>query len=299
MKNVMISVLVPIYNEEKYLEEAIKSFIAQDYREKEMILVDNGSSDGTYAIAEKYAKLYPGIIQAYSIDKGKNKAINFAFTKSKGDFLVFFAGDDILAEGSLEERVKAMKDYNPKEDMAGGYAKLKMISKDPKFDGVEVPKAGTNTGTASGGTIIMTRKLAEKVFPIPESLPNEDQWMTLCINNFDIPIVQIPKIVLFYRIHESNSTAFVKDFEIRNKTLVARSRVYQLFMDKFGKELNDEKKKYVDSLIKLEEHRNNGRVFKILTTPNIGLKQKLSVCAYSNKFLYYVRFKFYKLFTGM
>ncbi|MGG7178138.1 glycosyltransferase family 2 protein [Clostridium paraputrificum] len=295
----MVSVLVPIYNEEEYLEEAIQSFVEQDYKEKEIILVDNGSSDRTFEIAKKFEEKYPEIIQAYSIDKGKNKALNFAFERSKGDLILFFAGDDILTEGSLRERAKAMEKFNPLTDMAGGYAKLKMISKNPKFDGVEVPKAGIAKGTASGGTIVMTRKLSEKVFPIPESLPNEDQWMTLCIENFNIPIVQIPKIVLNYRIHEHNSTAFVQDFAIRNKALTARSKVYQLFLDKFGSEISEDKRRYVATLVELEKYRIEGKVFKILMAKNIGLKSKLSWCAYTNKFLYFIRFKFYKLFTGV
>ena len=59
-----------------------------------------------------------------------------------------------------------------------------MFSKDSRFDGVVTPR-DKNKGTFIGASIMYTKKIAQKIYPIPETLPSEDKWQVLCIDNLN------------------------------------------------------------------------------------------------------------------
>ena len=109
MNSPMVSILMTVFNEEKYISEAIESTIKQTYSNIELIIIDDGSTDKTVEIIKKY--LDNNKIRFYQPGKvGKVAAFNLAFSKSKGDFICFFAGDDILLKNSIEKRVAPIKE---------------------------------------------------------------------------------------------------------------------------------------------------------------------------------------------
>lgn len=97
MKEIKISVIVPVYNTEKYLKECIDSIISQKYDNWEAFLIDDGSQDQSYAICKEYKKKYPDKIFIKKIKhKGVSVARNYALKKAKGDYIVFLDSDDYL-----------------------------------------------------------------------------------------------------------------------------------------------------------------------------------------------------------
>lgn len=95
MKNVKISIIVPAYNVKKYIQECIDSIITQDYVNYELILVDDGSTDGTSEILDRY--LIKENIKVYHINNsGPSRARNFGIDISSGDYIMFVDGDDKL-----------------------------------------------------------------------------------------------------------------------------------------------------------------------------------------------------------
>ena len=84
---------------------AIKAVLKQSYKNFELIIINDGSDDNTGDIIEEYSN--DNRIKFYSPGRiGKIKANNLAFTKSNGDFLCYFSGDDLMSQDSLEKRIK-------------------------------------------------------------------------------------------------------------------------------------------------------------------------------------------------
>ena len=90
----MISIIVPIYNIEAYLEECIKSIIKQTYKELEIILVDDGSTDGSSEICDEFASQDKRIKVIHKQNEGLVLARKNGLQYVKGDYVLFVDGDD-------------------------------------------------------------------------------------------------------------------------------------------------------------------------------------------------------------
>lgn len=102
----LISVLIPVYNVEAFVKEAILSICNQSYKNIEIIVVDDCSTDNTYNIV---AELVPNDARIKLFKNNKNskivKTLNFALEQSKGDFIARMDGDDISAPQRLEKQL--------------------------------------------------------------------------------------------------------------------------------------------------------------------------------------------------
>ncbi|MBQ8322891.1 MAG: glycosyltransferase family 2 protein [Clostridia bacterium] len=90
----MFSVIMPTYNCEKYIQDAIQSVLAQTYTDFELIIVDDGSIDSTYNICLKNAQKYSKISVYQISHTGVSAARNFGLSKAKGKYILFIDGDD-------------------------------------------------------------------------------------------------------------------------------------------------------------------------------------------------------------
>ena len=88
------SIIIPIYNVEKYLKESIDSVLAQDFTDYEIILVNDGSTDNSPAICDEYAEKYTQIKVIHKANGGLSDARNFGIKKAQGDYLIFLDSDD-------------------------------------------------------------------------------------------------------------------------------------------------------------------------------------------------------------
>lgn len=98
LRQPLISVVVPCFNHGKYLPTAIGSVLSQSYKHYEIIVIDDGSTDDTKIVAEKYQ----GVIYVYQQNQGLSAARNTGISKSTGSFLVFLDADDWLVPGALK-----------------------------------------------------------------------------------------------------------------------------------------------------------------------------------------------------
>lgn len=108
-----ISIIMPLYNAEKYLEETLKSVEKQIFYDYELICVDDGSNDSTVSILKKY-KLHDDRIQIISNSErlGAAASRNKAITIAQGEYIVFFDGDDIYDETLLQEAYETAEKHN-------------------------------------------------------------------------------------------------------------------------------------------------------------------------------------------
>ena len=106
-----ISVIVPVYNTEKYLEKCLDSLLRQTLEGIEIIVVNDGSKDGSKKIIDDYAKKYRNIEAYHLPNGGVSKARNFGLAKAKGEYIAFLDSDDYVDENLYEKMYdKAIKD---------------------------------------------------------------------------------------------------------------------------------------------------------------------------------------------
>ena len=102
MKKNSFSIIIPVYNSEKYLEACISSIINQNYQNFELILVDDGSTDNSDSILKKYSKLDERVKTVYKENGGVSSARNTGIDTSKNDYIIFVDSDDILEKNTLD-----------------------------------------------------------------------------------------------------------------------------------------------------------------------------------------------------
>ena len=108
-KNCKISVIIPVYNAEKYIRETLNSIIDQSYKNWEIILVENGSEDKSPDIIREYEKKYPGIRMIKGPGKGPGPARNRGLKLAKGDYIVFVDADDYIEKNMYKIMIAQME----------------------------------------------------------------------------------------------------------------------------------------------------------------------------------------------
>lgn len=113
-----LSIIIPVYNAEDYLDRCIGSILSQDFSSYEVILVDDGSTDSSPMICDRYSATDPRFRTVHKANGGVSSARNAGIDLAKGEYLMFIDSDDALLPGAL----KAMADSLEGEDMVlGGY----------------------------------------------------------------------------------------------------------------------------------------------------------------------------------
>lgn len=98
----MISIIVPVYNTERYLDRCIQSILAQTYTDFELLLINDGSTDSSGVICDKYAEQDSRVRVFHKENGGVSRARNLGIDKSKGDYVLFLDSDDWLARDTFE-----------------------------------------------------------------------------------------------------------------------------------------------------------------------------------------------------
>lgn len=108
--NPLISIIIPVYNAEKYVEQCLNSVLEQKFQNYEVILVNDGSTDESLHICEKIAQK-DSRIKVFSIDNGGvSRARNYGMDRAKGQWIMFLDSDDYLLEGTLQLLVDNIDD---------------------------------------------------------------------------------------------------------------------------------------------------------------------------------------------
>ncbi|MBA6341506.1 glycosyltransferase [Colwellia sp. MB02u-10] len=105
MSQVLVSVVVPVYNGAEYLEKTVESILAQDYENIELILVDDGSVDNSKAIISQLVAQAPRIKPFFNSNGGVAHARNFGIAQAKGDFIAFCDQDDLWLPSKLSQQM--------------------------------------------------------------------------------------------------------------------------------------------------------------------------------------------------
>lgn len=109
----LVSIVMPVYNAEKYLTEAIQSIMKQTYQNFELIIIDDKSTDRSSSIIRNFKNKFPKKIQTYVMSKnlncGGDKCANFGITKARGKYIARMDADDIAVLTRIEKQVEFLE----------------------------------------------------------------------------------------------------------------------------------------------------------------------------------------------
>jgi hypothetical protein len=189
-----------------------------------------------------------------------------------------------------------VKNY-PKDIPVVGLCKLITMSMIKQFDGHLVPRRA-GRGALSGVSPLMNRLVLDKIFPVPEMLPNEDTWMELAITNFpNWRVVHSDVVGCAWRVHEGNSINMLSSFDEYNARITSRIRAVPLFYEQFGPELTEESRRRLRARIECEQSRIQGNIVRILSS-KVSLVDKLRSLSIANRFFYGIRQRLYGILSG-
>ena len=115
----MVSIIIPVYNTELFLDECIASVVQQSYKDLEIILVNDGSTDSSGTICDNWKEKDHRIKVIHTPNQGQSLARNTGIRESIGEFLYFLDSDDILHPSAIEKMVKAITTTKTKIVVAG------------------------------------------------------------------------------------------------------------------------------------------------------------------------------------
>ncbi len=292
----LVSVVIAAKDEAEFAQKAIESILNQSDCELELIFVDDNSTDATVSIVESIACSHSNLRLLRNDKAGKCSAFNLGVSAAKGDYVCIFAGDDIMPPKSLSSRLESIQGLGI-ESPAVGLSKLRIMSDDKKVDGMVIPRR-KGVSSLSGASPFMNRKAAQLIFPVPESLPNEDTWMELCITYFEqIQTVHTDIIGCNWRHHAGNSINHMLPFNDFCKKLTVRLEAYSLFEKTNSRILSEANGRRVRALVECEKARRAHSVIGIMLS-GAPLTHKLRMMSAGNRLLYGVRASMYGLLSG-
>lgn len=112
MKKGCVSVIVPVYNQRQCIEKCLNSIINQTYQDLQVLVIDDGSDDGTDVILDQYAQLDSRIEVYHVKNKGVSESRNYALYRVKGEYIQFVDADDAIKENMTYAMVQAMLQSN-------------------------------------------------------------------------------------------------------------------------------------------------------------------------------------------
>lgn len=229
----LVSVIIPAYNHEQYVQETIKSVINQTYKNIELIIINDGSKDNTYnkiaEMREFCQKRFAGFIFQTQENSGICKTLNKAVSLCKGKYIAVIASDDIYLPSCLEEQIKIMEE-NPQvvQTMPDN---ISIDSSGKTFEGLKCNNKTFNLKSKYWQEIfpeidlsskdfhsyqsvlkndlwfngfLWRKEAIDKFFPIPTIRMSEDYYINLQLAKTGV-VKFINKPLFLYRVHQTNT----------------------------------------------------------------------------------------------
>ncbi len=214
----LVSVLTASYNYARYLGRALESLLAQSYPHFEAVVCDDGSTDGSRDVAERYARRDPRIRLLAKENGGVASALNAAYRAARGEVVCLLDADDFFAPQKLARVVDGFR-QRPESGLAL-HAMQEVDEAERAVRRIPFPGA-CETGwlaarvLARGGrwrampasALSFRRAVAERLFPIPEpSFRSEADGFLVTLAPLLTPVAYVPEVLAGYRLHGANLT---------------------------------------------------------------------------------------------
>jgi len=211
MDNKLVSAIIPTYNSAKYIKEAVDSALSQTYKDIEITVVDDGSTDNTKNVLKKYIDNRE-IKYIYQENNGPASARNNGIRNSSGEFIAFLDADDTWKRGKLEKQMKLFDNKN----VALVYSDMEFFGEKIKFKCYsEMFKRGMKRGRAyldlilenfiSTSTVVVRKDIFNNMGYFCEdvslfSVEDYDMWLRI-IKKYNVDFIDEPLVK--YRIHNN------------------------------------------------------------------------------------------------
>lgn len=228
MEQELISIIVPIYNIREYLERCISSILAQTYSTLEILMIDDGSTDGTSELCDQIARRDTRIRVFHKKNGGSSSARNLGIRKAKGKFLGFIDSDDYIEPDMFEKLYTVLQERHVKMAQGGreeideqGNRLPDICTPPPNIEVIEseafMKELLLHKGDCSFCTKLTEKALFDQV-SFPEGVLNED---------FHVLVQMLPKIDKIASIPDRVYHVFYKrNSNTRKQTRDEFSRVY-------------------------------------------------------------------------
>jgi len=202
----LVSLIIPVYNGERYLAEALESVSVQDYAPLEIIVVDDGSTDQSAQIAQSYSMA----TYIYQVQQGVAIARNTGLAAASGEFITFLDSDDIMLPKSISYRLTYLLQHPKLGCVLARYNNF-------VEPGMPLPnhlraKSFSDDLYWHLGTMMAHKSVFEKVgcFNPELSIGEDTDWFTR-LKHTQIPMAKLPEIMMRRRFHRHNTTRRVKE----------------------------------------------------------------------------------------
>ena len=231
----MVSVVIPAYNCERYVREAIDSVLAQTFTEFELIVVNDAATDGTADILREYEGMDRVRIVAHETNRGLSAARNSGIAAARGDYVTFLDADDVWRPEKLAYQVAILKE-KPHLALLGN-AEVNFFDGDqyvfpplpekPELHALEWEKLLRGSCGMSPSNAIMRKECFSEVGGFDTELraaEDRDQWLRI-VSRFDGAVAS--GIVNAYRLHHTNMSSDPERMR-RNKKAVLQKAFRQV-----------------------------------------------------------------------
>lgn len=227
-----VSFLVAAFNEEKYIEECVRSCLRQDGADVEVCVVDDGSQDRTLEVLQKFSDDLRVRVRALGKNSGKVAAFNAAYELASGEYVALLGGDDANTPDRVRRSLERMASSNA-DLVYGDYfvCDAALCPKNIKtVSAVASAEQLIFNNKLSGGTFFFRRNVADAVFPIPAKLRFEDWWIGfVALLKFNVKKVDAP--LIYYRHHGSNDSLGKRGESLKAKDFARHDDYYSAFID--------------------------------------------------------------------
>lgn len=198
MEQPLVSVIIPVFNTEKYILEALESVSFQDYKNIEIIVVNDGSTDNTLNILRKYSKKIKIISQEKNM--GQSISRNVGVKEANGDIVGFLDADDLWPKNHVSLGVKYLNENNDYDFVRGQTKYFRLVDdKRELTDNVFMEML-------VGASLYKAKIFGTVGFFDEEMKCGEDLDWFIRISESNLKEKRIPNTMLFYRRHENNMT---------------------------------------------------------------------------------------------
>ncbi len=242
MARKLVSVIIPNFNYAHFLDNAIQSVLGQSYAHIELIVVNNGSTDDSLKVLEKYGN---SILVIDQENLGQSGARNSGIAKASGEFIAFLDADDYWDSKKIESQLKLI---GPENQLV--YCGVALFSEpelsnfqvlEPRYSGdcsqYFIHKPGDSIVLSGESSALFTRSLLDRVGQFDHNLNSTAGWDFFRRCSRETNFEYVNEVLVFHRIHSSNmsndSTTVIQDMR----------RAYKKFLNDSLWQISDKRKR--------------------------------------------------------
>lgn len=197
----LISVIIPAYNGEAYLVEAINSIVGQ-WPSLEIILIDDGSTDGTAALIRTH---FPEVIYHHQINQGIGAARDQGIALASGEFIAFLDADDYWLDGKLKQQMEIFKEQ-PETQMVFGHIRQFISPELTKQEGARLHCPDELMAAELPSTMLSRRDAVNRVGPFASRWQvGQDMHWIMRARELKLATVMLPGLLYMRRLHKNNN----------------------------------------------------------------------------------------------